>query len=368
MSRAIIILMLSFTAVFSLEIPTKKVQMKKFSKSIKVNSQIIQLSNAKQSIMSQIDGKIIKYFIKIGQKVKKDQKIATIKSIELSKLFLELSASKKQLRSIEKNYKISKKLYNSGMMSKQEYNIQNIERNRISSKINSIKSNLALLGVKNEKSTSYTLYADSDGVVTDIIKPIGAVVSSGDSLVTVVNKESIFVKSFVPIRYANTLKIGQKASIFHENKHVEIQILQILPELDKQTQQVVILSTLKEKVPNIFINSFVETSLFIGDEKEYISIDKTALSFYKNEWVVFVPHKEDEHEEHNDHQEHSDHEEHDGHEEEEVLYEVKVIKIIKQNKNQVAIEGLKVEDEYVSDKSYYVKSLLLKSSMGGHGH
>ena len=63
--------------------------------------------------------------------------------------------------------------------------------------------------------------------------------------------------------------------------------------------------------------------------------------------------------------------EHEGHghdEHEEVPYNIKVVKILKKFDKYVAIEGLKEHEDYVSDKSYYIKSLLLKSSLGGHGH
>ena len=58
----------------------------------------------------------------------------------------------------------------------------------------------------------------------------------------------------------------------------------------------------------------------------------------------------------------------DSHEEE-PQYEARDVKIVNQDDSYVAIEGLNINEEYVSDKTYYVKSLVLKSSMGdGHGH
>jgi len=59
---------------------------------------------------------------------------------------------------------------------------------------------------------------------------------------------------------------------------------------------------------------------------------------------------------------------HDEHEEEESPYTPKVVKIIAYSGDDVAIEGIDKEDEYVSEGVYFVKSMLLKSSLGGHGH
>jgi len=151
----------------------------------------------------------------------------------------------------------------------------------------------------------------------------------------------------------------------------------------------VVLSTLDEKVNNLFVNAFVGSKLYVGEAKKYLAVKKTALSFFNNEWVVFVPkHHEEEHDadkSHNEHEghdhekhefheeEHDEHKEnsregHDEHEEEEVPFTFKVVKILKQDQSHIAIEGLEEHEEYVSDKAYHIKSLLLKSSLGGHGH
>jgi hypothetical protein len=75
-------------------------------------------------------------------------------------------------------------------------------------------------------------------------------------------------------------------------------------------------------------------------------------------------HEESEKESHDSHEGHGNEE----HADEEVMYEPRVVEIITEDNEYVAIEGLELDEKYVSAKSYYVKSLLLKSSLGGHGH
>jgi len=129
-------------------------------------------------------------------------------------------------------------------------------------------------------------------------------------------------------------------------------------------------------------------------------VKKSALTLFKGEWVVFVEkeheeashndeksdHEKEETHEHDDHghdahkedKEHEDHEtethneeeEEHGHDEskEELPYEAKVVHVIAYAGEYVAVEGLKAEEEYVSDGVYFVKSMILKSSLGEHGH
>jgi hypothetical protein len=45
-----------------------------------------------------------------------------------------------------------------------------------------------------------------------------------------------------------------------------------------------------------------------------------------------------------------------------------VVKVITYYGNKIAIKGITTEDEYVSEGVYFVKSMILKSSLGEHGH
>ena len=78
-------------------------------------------------------------------------------------------------------------------------------------------------------------------------------------------------------------------------------------------------------------------------------------------------HNEDEagHEEHDEKEGHGGHDEHES---EVAPYQANVVKVIAYVGDEVAIEGLKADAEYVSDGVYFVKSMILKSSLGEHGH
>ncbi len=42
----------------------------------------------------------------------------------------------------------------------------------------------------------------------------------------------------------------------------------------------------------LFINSYINSTLYINTDKKYLAVKKTALTFLNNEWVVFVPKQE----------------------------------------------------------------------------
>ena len=396
MNRIIIGSLLLAQTLWGLDVPIAEVEKQLFKETITVNSKIVQLSSAKESVMARVGGRVSKYLVEQGQSISRGQAIAIIESLELAKLSSELKLLRKQLLVHNKNYKILKNLFNKGLESLEKVNREERERDETASKIESIKTQLKLLGVNSRGvvKSNYTIYSQGSGMVAKILVPSNSVIDANTPLVSIVKGGSSFlVQSYVPLNYVSDVKVGQEGKLIYGGKRYKMHISQILPELDEQTQQMVVLSSLDEPVTNLFVNAYVDSKLSIGEPKSYLAVKKSALSFFNNEWVVFVPEHhegeehhdehEDEHKKHDDHDGHDEHEKHNddetrrGHapvltrahdEEEEVPYDIKVVKILKQNEQWVAIEGLAEHEDYVSDKSYYIKSLLLKSSLGGHGH
>ena len=373
--------LLLVNTLFALEVPIDEVEKRTFNESIVTNSQVVQLSSAKSILMARLGGKVIAYHVKEGERIKKGQHVATIESLALTSQLSELKGLKTQLRVGQKNYEMTKKLYDIGVESLLKLNQQEEERTVLTSQIEKIESTLAL--VKGRSGNQYKVYAQSAGRVEEFLTPLNAVVNENEALISIVKgKESFLIKSFIPLKYASKIRVGQKGSIVYGEEEYKMHITQILPTIDQETQKMTVLSTLDKPVNNLFVNTFLDSKLFLGKGKSYLTIKKSALSFFNNEWVVFVPehHEGEEHQDDHDetrrgrtdvstleHDEHNEHG-HDEHEEEEVPYDIRVIKILKEFDGYVAIEGLKEHEDYVSDKSYYVKSLLLKSSLGGHGH
>lgn len=371
MNRYVVGTIFLINTLFAVDVPIHEVEKRTFPESVATNSQVVQLSSDKSTLMAGLGGKIITYHVKEGDTIKEGQLIATVESLELASKLAEIEGLKKQLVISSKNYTMVKKLYTIGVESRQNLNRQEEEKNRILSQIEVIKSQLSL--IKGRKGNRYRVYAQSNGRISKILAPIHSIVDANEALVSIAKgKESFLIKSFIPLNYATKIRVGQKGSIVYGETEHTMHVTQILPNIDQQTQKITILSALDTPVSNLFVNTFLDSKLFFDEGKRYLSVKKSALSFFNNEWVVFVPeHHNKEHKEHEEEDKHETHDsdnEHAHEEEEEVPYEIRVVKILKQNATWVAIEGLEEHQDYVSDKSYYIKSLLLKSSLGGHGH
>jgi len=373
--RICLLTFLITTSLFSVEIPTAHASKRSFSKSIELNAQVIQLSNAGQSVTSLVSGHLEKYFVEPGQKVKAGQKIALIESILVSKMTADFISLQKQYSSLDKNYQATKKLYDTGMTSMSEVNKQSIQKNAMLAQINGLESQLSTLGIdiKNLKKATpnFILYAHSSGTVSALLQQLHTVVRVDEAIISIVKEQAFYIKSFVPVRYASSVEVGQKMVVSYNNRDIITHVTQILPSLDEITQRIIVLSSVDEKADDLFINSYVKSTLYFKEDTQYVAVEKSALSFFNNEWVVFVPveHREGEEKEVNSesHTESNKGSEVENDEEEEEFkspYEARVIEIITQDDKYVAVKGLELNEEYVKGKSYYVKSMLLKSSLG----
>ncbi|PHQ56686.1 MAG: hypothetical protein COA30_03915 [Sulfurimonas sp.] len=392
MNKLLLSSLLLASTIFATEIPLEKVQLHNFNKSVELNAQVIQLSNAQQSVTSLVAGHLETYYVKPAQKVKEGQKIALIESIVVSKMSADYIALKKQLVAVSKNYDASRNLYEKGMTSMQELNNQEIKKSKISAQLTAIESQLDTLGIDaaslKKATPNFILRAHSSGVVSALLKPLHSSVNVSDAILSIVKNQAYYVKSFLPLEYATKVNVGDKIVVNYAGKDIVTHITQILPKVDEQTQRVVVLSSVDEKVENLFINTYLKSTVYFGKEYAHLAVKKSALSFFNNEWVVFVPTVENEHhEEGSEHdalkkEEHEEaahdeegeeehgHEENEGehHEEHEAPYSLKVVQIVSQDEDFVAVDGLVEGEAYVSAKSYYVKSLILKGALGEHGH
>ncbi|MDF1883180.1 efflux RND transporter periplasmic adaptor subunit [Sulfurimonas sp. SAG-AH-194-C21] len=394
MNKLLLITLTLASTLFATEIPTAKVEVHKFNKSVELNAQVIQLSNAQQSITSLVAGHLEKYYVKPAQKVAEGQKVALIESIIVSKMSANYLALKKQLGAVSKNYTATKELYEKGMTSMQELNNQEIKKSEINAQLTALESQLDTLGIDaaslKKATANFILRAHSSGVVSALLKPLHSSVNVSDAILSIVKNQAYYVKSFLPIEYATKVNVGDKIVVKYAQKNIITHITQILPTVDEVTQRVVVLSSVDEKIENLFLGTYLKSTVYFGDALEHMAVKKSALSFFNNEWVVFVPkmeeehheaeaghdehsdekHEDEDHDEHGEEAGHDDHEEGEGehHEEHEAAYTLTVVKIIAEDEDYVAVEGLDLNAEYVSDKSYYVKSMILKGSLGGHGH
>ncbi len=441
---------------FASEIKVDHTQVKPLGKIIQTNAKITQLSNQKQKIVSRLTGHLESYFVKAGEEVKSGEKVALIESIELSKMTAEYLALIQQERAAQIQKDASEKLHQKGLSSQNDLSNAIIALEEIRSKQNALASQLTSLGIDPAKLQEATdklyIYAHADGVVGKILAPLHSNVDAQTILMTLVNQSGYYAVAY--LAHTDAMKVNKetKGWVKIGNESYPAHFVQLLPTIDTETQRAKVLFELEKHPKNLLLDAYTEMEISLPPSQEFVMVQKSALTLFNGEWVVFAPkvheeeadhkqdhqeheahhHDEDEHERHSmekaenhaphderedahehaqerqgehhenhahqhDEDEHEvdsmkeakNHAAHDGHEdtdnhihkedshdahghgthkEEEIPYEPHVVEIIAYAGDEVAIRGLQAGMPYVSEGVYFIKSMLLKSALGEHGH
>jgi len=360
MTRILLLLLPIF--IFASTIKVEKTAIKPFGKMVQTNAKITQLSNQKQEIVSRLSGHLEAYFVKAGEYVKKGDRVALIESMELSKMSAEYLALVKQEKAslIQKN--TSMKLNKKGLSSQNDLNSAIISLQEIRSKINALASQLKSLGIDykrlKEATDRFSIYAHADGVVGEITAPLHSNIDAQTLIMKLVNQSSYYAVAYLSVDDAMLITKDTKGWLSISKKSYPCSFVQLLPQIDAETQRAKVLFSIDNTPLNLLLGAFNEMDISIAPYKNAIMIKKSALSLFQGEWVVFV-----ENEHHDEDEQDNDEEHHD-----EVPYQAKVVEIIDYVGDEVAIRGLKENVEYVSEGVYFVKSMMLKSSLGEHGH
>lgn len=385
----------------SSSIKVEHTQLKPLGKVLQTNAQITQLSDQKQTIVSRLSGHLEAYYVKPGQHVSKGDKVVLIESIELSKMTAEYLALIKQLEAAKKQKQTAMTLHKKGLTSQNKLSDAIIALENIRSQQNTLASQLSSLGLNpktlKEATDQFILYAHDDGTVGTILSPLHTNVNAQTELVTLVSQNAYYATAYISATHAMHVSKDTKGWIQIADKSYDATFVQLMPNIDQETQRAKVLFRIENSPSNLLLGAFTQMDISLAPTQKVVMVKKTALTLYKGEWVVFVEkeHEEaehhddksdhnhdeetaehDEHDNHDAHKEekesHDDHDEgeegHSKHEEEEAPYEAKVVEIITYVGDEVAVKGLNVDEEYVSDGVYFVKSMLLKSSLGEHGH
>ena len=395
---------------FATAIKVEHVTLQPLGQVLHTNAKITQLSSQKQEIVSRLGGHVEAYYVKDGQAVKQGDKVVLIESIDLSKLSADYLALKQQMRPAQAQVNTTRKLYKKGLASKNQLSSHLIALERLRAQKDALSSRLQTLGIDANKLTKatdkFTLRAHADGIVGKILVSLHANVDAQTPLMTLVQENAYYATAFLSPKDAMQITSKTQAWIDLAGKTYPCHFVQLLPNIDEETQRAKVLFSIEKSPANLLLGAFTQMDISLAPTQKQVMVKKTALSLYKGEWVVFAKMEhEKEHEEAGHHDEKSDHdhdnekpdydahdheahdtdkgddahashedddeghEEHGEHEEhEEAPYTAKVVEIIAYAGEDVAVRGLEVGEEYVSDGVYFVKSMILKSSLGEHGH
>ena len=316
----VVIFMLSTIFMVADGIKLELSSTKSIGDTVSTNAKITQLSSQQQEIVSILGGHIEKYFVKQGEEVKSGDRVALIKSLELSKMTAEYLSLKKQIRASQLDLNTAQELYQKGVGSKQERNSKVISLQEIKSKKNTLISQLKALGIStaelNSTTDELTLYAHADGIVSELLVPLHSTVDAQIPLIKLVNQSGYYAIAYLSVDRAMKIDGHIEGWLTLAKQRFKCSFVQLLPEVDATTQQAQILFKIENKQKKLLLGAYAQIDISLPPYKKAVMIKKSALSLFSGEWVVFLPHEDEEHEESENHHEEENHQKEENHHEE----------------------------------------------------
>ena len=391
MKRTITLLLLAASLLAS-EITIDTAVERAFGKRLHTNAKIVQLSNQRQQIVSRLGGHLEAYYVEPGAHIKKGAKIAMIRSLELSKMTAEYLGLGKKIEAARERLASTKRLFEKGLASRQDLNREQISLATIEAARNTLASQLASLGVDptrlKEATDTLLIRAHSEGVVSRLLVPLHTNLGAETPIVSLVRKSGYYAIAYIGVEEALKIPKEVRGKLHIGDETFDCRYLYLLPKVDEETQRAQMLFWIVSGDRTLLLNAFAEMEIDLPPFESFVAVRRSALTMFEGERVLFTPaktershpeHEEeehrahDEHDEHDDHDEHGEHGGHDGHEraehrDEAPLYEPRVVTILATFGDYAAVRGIEAGEPYVSEGVYFVKSMLLKSELGGHGH
>lgn|GEM_PF-814010 len=310
---------------------------------------------------SRVEGRIVRWYVKLGQRVRRGQALALLDSPAVGRARAEYLRNRALYKLTTIEFKRAKRLKRIGLTSAKKLLAAQMTMQRAEINFRSARAQLRILGVslpskkRLEKLTGrYVLPAPSAGEVTEISKTLGAWVHPQATILRVENRKKVWVLLEVYARDVPYVKVGQSVHLYGPGIHNHLvgKISYLASRFEQGAQTLEARVVLKNKNGRLRPNQFMY-ALIDGPKKKrakkggkVILIPEDAVQRLGQRKVVFVLGEKP------------------GH------YGVRTVVTVEAPKGQMRVlYGLKTGERIVVKGSFVLKSELMRESLeGGHGH
>src|SRR5215475_1367705 len=206
-------------------------------------------SRHSSAINPQVEGQIVKIFVKSGDHVKLGEPLLQIDPLKQEATVSSQEAARAAAEANKRYAQISldraKKLFDAGVISKQELDNAQTNYDAADAQLHAMEEQVRTQKVELKY---YQVSAPMDGIVGDIPVRVGDRVSVSTLLTTVDEPGALEVYLYIPVDRSKDLKLGLPVRLVDENQKTlaETSVTFISPQVDTDTQTVLA----KALVPN----------------------------------------------------------------------------------------------------------------------
>jgi cobalt-zinc-cadmium efflux system membrane fusion protein len=302
-----------------------------------------------------VDGAIHARHVRLGDEVKKGQKLVTLTSSDLAQAEAEYLRAEAEHHKSELDLKRLEGLIKDKIISQARFQQASSIHQAAHANLAAARASLSSYGFSREKIDSLikaikygqlTLRAPSPGTIVADEFRIGQHISAGTRLMQIVDESTVWVEVKLPQTQMASITTGRSATVSIKGKgtHYPAKVINIHHQLDKITRTVGVRLEVQNPEDALHPGMFVSAEIEAGSTGEALLLPKQAIQRQGNELIVFV-------------------EEEPGH------FERREVHTGKPSMGLVPVlEGVKEGESVVVKGAFVLASELAKSGFEAHNH
>ncbi len=265
-------------------------------KKIPDTSQFLSVLKSRHSsaINPQVEGQIVKIFVKSGDHVKLGEPLLQIDPLKQEATVSSQEAARAAQEANKKYAQISleraKKLYDAGVISKAEYDNAQTAYDAADAQLRALEEQVRTQRVELKY---YQVSSPMDGIVGDIPVHVGDRVSVATLLTTVDEPGALEVYIYAPVDRSKNLKVGLPVKLVDENQKTlgETSVTFVSPQVDTDTQTVLAKALVPNTAEKLRIAQQVRAQITWGVHQGPL-VPVLSVVRINGEFFVFVASKE----------------------------------------------------------------------------
>jgi RND family efflux transporter MFP subunit len=238
----------------------------------------------------QVEGQVTNIFVKSGDRVTAGTPLIQIDPLKQQAIVGSQEAGRAaqvaNVQFAQTQWERAKKLYESGVTSKQDFDQAKTNLDTAQQQLKSLDAQVLQQQVELHY---YHVVAPADGIVGDIPVRVGDRVTTTTTLTTVDEPGTLELYVNIPVERSNNLKRGKTVQLLDTagNLLSESRIDFISPEIDNNTQSVLVKAQVKNSSGTLRPSQFVRARIIWGT-RDGLQIPVLAVSRINGQFFVFV--------------------------------------------------------------------------------
>jgi len=300
-------------------------------------------------VAPRIEGRIVSAPVKLGDKVRGGQNLATLDSVEVGEAHATWLQAQSDLRTAEADFQRAKSLDAEEIIPRKEFLRAQAERDKAAAAVRAAAHRLQLLGGNlqvGDNASRFNVSAPFAGTVIDKKATLGDLASPSEPMFTVADLSRVWIQADLPEASMAKVRVGAAAQVSvpaYPSETFAGRVDHIGAVFDKDTRtvpaRIVVPNADGRLKPEMFATAAIEVA---GGAGAAIALPDAAIVLMQGQPTVFVY--------------------------EQGAYEMRVVEPGERGGGRTVVRsGLKPGDEVVTAGAYALKARKLKSQLG-HGH